>query len=836
MFDPELLARLLAVMGKHMRSLCARRIFPAALYGCFLSVACMWAGCLPASAASPFAVIKSERNAATYQDQHLGTFEEDWKAFQQTLDAANVRYDLIGDADLVAGPARLAGYKLIMVPLLVDLPAEAVFSLTEYLKAGGRLIVTDGGGVPAQSAQAMLSLAGVAVKSHLTMTDDKVLVWERQPLPVQQEFSVGTAYAQVETTNGGNVMARWQDAEHPDLGPAMVRRNGNIYMSWAPGMQGEITANAGLISSAMEELVPGITQLAAVQISFAEYQSISGEMDYLARRTDEAIKTARQADLAVPFKIIQQNYEQAMSHVRSFHEAYKSRQYLRADEELQRARRDFSLAFAQSMPVRPVEARSIWLDRGTIVATRNQAGMSDLFDRLKKAGINTVYFETNNAGFTMFPTEVGTPNPECATWDPLGVAVREARKRGMELHAWVWIFAVGNIRHNPIIGRDPDYPGPVLAKYDPAWALAGANGAFLPKNQPEFWLDPANPDARKYVKDLILEIVKKYPVDGVQLDYIRYPFNNRGSEMGFDWAGRTLFERETGLSLDRLDDQTRLVWQAWKVAQVNEFVRDISATLKRMKSGFRLSAAVYAIPKRLRLAQIQQEWETWVANGWVDTLNPMTYVTTPDDLSRRAGEVRESTLDKALVYPGLSIRQLDTAGLIEQLDSSRAIGTLGTTLFAVAQLDDAKLNLLKVGPYRKQALLTPQSAPIRASRLLVDDFASMVNRYLQDPQKHILSDQASTNEVLSQIMAIQRDLHRLSEDAKPADVDAIASQVAALHANIREWLRLEAFVQRGFRAQYIANYLNQVQAILQYASHRARSEEQLLAGFVGVSK
>ena len=66
-------------------------------------------------------------------------------------------------------------------------------------------------------------------------------------------------------------------------------------------------------------------------------------------------------------------------------------------------------------------------------------------------------------------------------------------------------------------------------------------------------------------------------------------------------------------------------------------------------------------------------------------------------------------------------------------------------MFAAAHLDDKKVNLLKLGPYRRQPLLTPQSEPIRASRLLVDDFAAMVNRYLQDPKKHILSDQASTD-------------------------------------------------------------------------------------------
>ena len=137
-------------------------------------------------------------------------------------------------------------------------------------------------------------------------------------------------------------------------------------------------------------------------------------------------------------------------------------------------------------------------------------------------------------------------------------------------------------------------------------------------------------------------MVTKYKVDGLQLDYIRYPFNNKGSEMGFNWLGRQKFERETGMSLDRLDDDTRQLWIAWKVNNVSSFVKDISETLRAASPGIRISAAVYALPKRMRIGAIQQEWETWVANGWVDTLNPMTYVDTPKELAEKAAYVRES--------------------------------------------------------------------------------------------------------------------------------------------------------------------------------------------------
>ena len=114
----------------------------------------------------------------------------------------------------------------------------------------------------------------------------------------------------------------------------------------------------------------------------------------------------------------------------------------------------------------------------------------------------------------------------------------------------------------------------------------------------------------------------------------------------------------------------------------------------------------------------------------------------------------------------------------------------------------------------------------------MDNFAGMVNRYLQDPTKHILSDQASTNDVLMQIEAIQRSIHGLTNKSAPDEIEAVSRDVTQLHNTLKDWLRLEAFIQRGYRAQYIVNYLSQVEAILSYASQKARVENHTVAGAV----
>jgi uncharacterized lipoprotein YddW (UPF0748 family) len=786
---------------------------------------------LPVLAESPLAVLCSERNQAAYSDQHIGEFNDDWVHFKRSFETANVRYDELKDADINAGnQEKLKSYKVIVLPLLIDLPADFVNVLKDYVQQGGKLLVTDGCGTPSQAASDVIALTGVKLTGHATSQDAWKLVWPRTPFPLEQDFSVGTVSASLAPLTPQDSLAHWTGANAADQGTAIASHNGNFFIGWAPGMQGEIAGNAQIISLVLEEASPGITIQAAVQITFAEYQTIKQELQYLEKRTDEVIRTAKQADIAVPFSAIQQNYDAGMAHIAAFEKAYQDRQFLAADQEIQKARHDLSLAFAKAMPVRPVEQRAVWLDRGTIIANQTPELMRQLLDKLKAAGINTIYFETNNAGFTMYPSRISAQNPQLKDgYDIFGFTLAEAHKRAMEFHAWIWIFNVGNERHNPIIGKEMDFPGPVLSKNRMSWALSGKTGSLFAHNQHEYWLDPALPDCRQYVKDLSLEIVQTYPVDGYQFDYIRYPFDMSPNEMGWDWAGRLRFERETGLSLDRLDADAREVWQAWRIHQVSSFVEETTACLRKLKPELRISAAVYGFPRRLRCGNVQQDWETWVHSGWLDTVNPMTYKEDNKEFQQNAADCREYSEDKALVFPGISIRQLDTAGLIEQLDTARAIGTLGTTLFATAQLDDKKLNLLKIGPYRRQAIMTPQSNPLRATTLLVDDFVATVNRYMQDPGKRVISDTASTNEVSAEIDKMQKQAHALEPQSTPREIEKVKAQVLHLHNLAKDWLRIDAFAQRGFRAQYILSYLSQIESILTYAEHKAETQNRSVA-------
>lgn len=776
------------------------------------------------SSTAPIALLKSAKNAEAYQAQNIGTFEEDWQSFKRTLEAADLRYDVIPDSDLT--PAKLSQYKALILPLLVDFPESSLESIKQFVSGGGKLLITDGGGNTSAGAAAIDALAGVSATNHVTIQDAQQLVWPRAGQNYTQDFAVGTLVVTMQAQAQGAVVARW-DANGKSQGPAIVKANGNIFLGWAPGLQGETSTNAAILTMALDEASPGLSKAASVQLSSSDFQKLQGDLDALQKRTEEAITTARQADLAVPFSAIQKHFDQALTHARAFKELYSQRKSFEADQEMNAARNEFSLAFALSMPVRPVEARSIWLDRGTIVSCASPTGMAALFSKLRKTGINVVYFETNNAGYAMFPSKVAVQNPQTTSWDPLACAVQEAHKRGMELHAWFWIFNVGNTFHNPIITKDADYPGPVLTSHDFAWALQSSSGSLIPPRQHEFWIDPSCAEARTYIKNLIVEVVKNYKVDGIQLDYIRYPFNGKGGEMGYNFTGRLNFEKDTHLSLDNLNEKTRKAWVAWKTRQVSSLVEEISTLVRSIKPSVRISCAVYAIPREQRLNLIQQDWETWVANGWIDTLNPMTYVVRGSELQKAAAYVRDSIGRKAMVLPGLFMKDLDTAALVEQLDVSRNLGLLGNTMFAAAQLDDNKSSLLQLGPYRKSPLMTPQSDPVRAATIIFDGFARGINRYVQDPERPIISDRASTNEIITQTESIQKVLHSMPANPNVMQISAVADSISALNASVKEWLAIESFAKRAPRANYISSTIDQASSILNYAVYKSKMRAQV---------
>lgn len=407
------------------------------------------------------------------------------------------------------------------------------------------------------------------------------------------------------------------------------------------------------------------------------------------------------------------------------------REYAIARQRWRRVRQSLWDNFPTDRPAAQAEIRAVWLDRGTIVKAGSREGLAQVFDRMAAAGVNTVFFETVNAGYPIYPSKVAPyRNPLIRRWDPLKEAVSLAHARGMTIHAWIWTFAAGNQVHNTLLNLPPDYPGPLLALH-PDWAGYDNRGNVVPPGQGKPFLDPANQEVRSYLLRLISEVITNYDVDGLQLDYIRYPFQDPGAgrTYGYGTAARWRFRAMTGV--DPLELATapsrnapeaqqiwhRQMWARWtefRIQQVTSFVQEVSLMARRQRPDLVLSTAVFARPEQERLQKIQQDWGTWARQGYVDWIVLMSYAEDTNRFEQLIGPwLTANDFGSTLIIPGIRLLNLPQSAALDQILLARDLPTPGYALFAATDLNSALEEMLHRTQGRTLAL--PPKTPKQAS-------------------------------------------------------------------------------------------------------------------------
>ena len=262
-----------------------------------------------------------------------------------------------------------------------------------------------------------------------------------------------------------------------------------------------------------------------------------------------------------------------------------------------------SLIAAISASAQPkYEVRAVWLTtiggidwpstyaHDDMGITEQQRQLIGILDRLKAAGINTVLLQTRVRATTIYPSNI-EPWDGCLSgkpgrspgYDALQFAIDECHRRGMELHAWVVTIPVGK------------------------WNSYGCQqlrrrfGKLIMKIGEEGYMNPESSFTADYIAGICEEITKNYDVDGVHLDYIRYPET---------WRGRK------------------------SSSHITNIVRTIYEKVKFYKPWVKLSCSPigkYDDLSRYRSngwnarSRVAQDAQYWLQAGWMDQLYPMMY-------------------------------------------------------------------------------------------------------------------------------------------------------------------------------------------------------------------
>jgi len=252
---------------------------------------------------------------------------------------------------------------------------------------------------------------------------------------------------------------------------------------------------------------------------------------------------------------------------------------------------------ATPFPQRPAEVRGTWLTTTANSAIATPQDTAATMRSLKKIGINTVYVECWKNGYTQFPSEVlhrviGVDRrPALVKQDPgdaagttsrdlLGETLTAAHEQKLRYIAW---FEYGFMAAH----KDTDNH---LRRMKPDWMSKDIKGNTVAPNG-FVWMNPLHPDCRRFLLDLVLEAIAKYPIDGIQLDdRIVWPYVT----MGYDDYTRSAYAKEHG-GKQPPDDHTDPAWIRWRADKVNEFARMFVAEVRAARPDLTisLSPAVY---------------------------------------------------------------------------------------------------------------------------------------------------------------------------------------------------------------------------------------------------
>ncbi|MEA5577555.1 glycoside hydrolase family 10 protein, partial [Anabaena sp. UHCC 0451] len=524
---------------------------------------------------------------------------------------------------------------------------------------------------------------------------------------------------------------------------------------------------------------------------------------------------------------LEETLDQAREVAKNIPVLISQKKYALARQQWLETKRNLWQEFPVNQRLAQPEIRSVWLDRGTIVNAGNEEGLAKIFDRLAKAGINTVFFETVNAGYTIYPSQVAPEqNPLIKDWDPLAAAVKLAHARGMELHAWVWTFAAGNSRHNQIIGVSPDYPGPVLAA-NPDWANYDQNGRMIPVGQTKPFLDPANPEVRQYLLKLYAEIVTRYQVDGIQLDYIRYPFQDpfTGRTYGYGKAAREQFQQQNGVDPLKINPRQRELWKKWtafRTEQVDSFVAEVSQMLKQKRANLILSVAVFPLGEYERVQKIQQHWEVWARRGDIDLIVPMTYALDTPRFQRLAQPWINSTkLGATLLVPGIRLLSLPTVGAFDQLQLLRDLPVSGYALFAVDNFNNELDKLLSSTQGKVQNSKTepiPQRQPFRTAAFR---FAALQQewRFVRENNQQFHKSVTTMADFQNQSQKLQNALNQLAILPSASNLISARGELARFQTKFKTWMSATA-KENPYRVKVWENRLLTIERLLRYGERR----------------
>jgi uncharacterized lipoprotein YddW (UPF0748 family) len=294
--------------------------------------------------------------------------------------------------------------------------------------------------------------------------------------------------------------------------------------------------------------------------------------------------------------------------------------------------------------------------------------MDSLFSLYHEIGINNLFCYNTTSDENSFG------------WDYLDMLIKKGHETGIKIHP---VFYPGhNLNLEKEMSQNPD------------WLIRDMDGKY----QPHYNL--ANPEVRKFWVDKISETLK-YDVDGIHLDYIRFPITQMYS---YDSLTCEAFKKEFQYSpLEVSHDCGSMIWCEWikwNEKQVTQLVTEIRQAIKESGKQVVLGADVFPDMETAKVL-IAQDWGAWAENGLVDFICPMLYTNNLDLLKEYLGRAISISGNNCKVYPGIGVHTshntISKELIVKEVNIARELGAGGVVFFSGYSFNKEMRDTLKAG-------------------------------------------------------------------------------------------------------------------------------------------
>jgi len=607
------------------------------------------------SAVSDKIVIVLGDNTIRKNSPQARTVRELAEQMSDNLDALGLEFGVITDGEVESGV--LSNAKLAIFPYNPDISEQEVSAIKKFVDSGGKIIVFY------MLPNGLSNLLGIESTEWTRETTPgqfssvRLDVKAIDGLPDSIFQGSWNVTIPKTVTKETRVIGKWTDAKGniSDV-PAITLHPNGMFMGHILS-QSDLLNKRQMILAVMGELLPDMRQSLSDAI-ISQKGKLAGLDDF------NEVQSLIKENMA---KIPKKRQNEVKKHLSESEKLYKELDKVNKDKRFgdaikisRKATEELQEALLLSFPSRKDEFRALWCHSAFGITGWD---WDKAIENIKKYGFNAIVPNMLWGGLAYYNSDV---LPIADGGDQIEKCLSACKKHGIEVHVW---------------------------KVN--WNLSNAPADFVDKMRKEGrlqkdkqgnevkWLCPSNEENYKLELESMLEIVRKYDVDGIHFDYIRYP----NGDACFCDTCKKGFEESIGVKLnnfavDALSPEYIDKFIKWRSDQITRLVRDVSEQAKKINPKIKISAAVFNdYPSCIR--SVGQDWKLWIDSGYLDFVCPMDYTSDNDHFKNMVTNQRSIVNGKIPLYPGIgaSAPGLPSDQVALQAHIARSLGVEGFIIF-----------------------------------------------------------------------------------------------------------------------------------------------------------